>query len=423
MRTDNLTAYLPEVVGKGYGTFWRFRGRYRVVKGSRSSKKSVTTALWYIVNLMKYPDANLLVVRKTYRTIKDSCYAQLKWAIHRLGVDAYFSCKESPLEITYFRPGQDKGQKIFFRGLDTPLKLTSITVETGVLSWLWFEEAYEISSEADFDTVNESIRGKAPPGLFKQITLTFNPWNDRHWLKKRFFDDPDPDTLAMTTNYLCNEFLDEADFRLFEAMKKNNPRRYKVAGLGEWGVVDGLVYENWKEDLFDWRAVSAMPDVESAFGLDFGYTNDPTALFCGLISENQKTIWVFDELYKKGLSNARIFSEIQELGYVKEQITADSAEPKSIDELKQLGLRRIRAAKKGKDSVINGIQKIQDYHIIIHPRCVNFLTEISCYCWEKDKFGKSINEPVDDYNHLMDAMRYALESKIHTRKGGIRVLR
>lgn len=423
MRTDKLTAYLPEIVGKGYGTFWRFRGRYRVVKGSRSSKKSVTTALWYIVNLMKYPDANLLVVRKTYRTIKDSCYAQLKWAIHRLGVDAYFSCKESPLEITYFRPGQEKGQKIFFRGLDTPLKLTSITVETGVLSWLWFEEAYEISSEADFDTVNESIRGKAPPGLFKQITLTFNPWNDHHWIKKRFFDNPDPDTLAMTTNYLCNEFLDEADFRLFEAMKKNNPRRYKVAGLGEWGVVDGLVYENWKEDLFDWRAISAMPDVESAFGLDFGYTNDPTALFCGLISEHQKTIWVFDELYKKGLSNARIFSEIQELGYAKEQITADSAEPKSIDELKQLGLRRIRAAKKGKDSVINGIQKIQDYHIIIHPRCVNFLTEISCYCWEKDKFGKSINEPVDDYNHLMDAMRYALESKIHTRKGGIRVLR
>ena len=419
MRTDNITAYLPEIVGKGYGTFWRFKGRYRVVKGSRSSKKSVTTALWYIVNLMKYPESNVLVIRKTYRTIKDSCYAQLKWAIHRLGADAFFVCKESPLEITYIKTGQ----KIFFRGLDDPLKVTSITVETGVLSWLWVEEAYEISTEADFDTINESIRGKAPPSLFKQITLTFNPWNDRHWLKKRFFDDPDADPLAMTTNYLCNEFLDEADFRLFEAMKKNNPRRYKVAGLGEWGVVDGLVYENWKEDLFDWQAIAAMPDVESAFGLDFGYTNDPTALFCGLISEHQKTIWVFDELYKKGLSNARIFSEIQEMGYVKEQITADSAEPKSIDELRQLGLRRIRAAKKGKDSVINGIQKIQDYHVIIHPRCVNFLTEIGCYCWEKDKFGNSINVPVDDYNHLMDAMRYALESKIHMRKGGISVLR
>lgn len=323
------------------------------------------------------------------------------------------------MEITYIKTGQ----KIFFRGLDDPLKVTSITVETGVLSWLWVEEAYEISTEADFDTINESIRGKAPPGLFKQITLTFNPWNDRHWLKKRFFDDPDADTLAMTTNYLCNEFLDEADRRLFEEMKKNNPRRYNVAGLGNWGVVDGLVYENWEEALFDWQAIAAMPDVESAFGLDFGYTNDPTALFCGLISQHQKTIWVFDELYKKGLSNARIFSDTQEMGYAKEQITADSAEPKSIDELRQLGLRRIRAAKKGKDSVINGIQKIQDYHIIIHPRCVNFLTEISCYCWEKDKFGNAINVPVDDYNHLMDAMRYALESKIHTRKGGITVLR
>lgn len=417
MRTDKLTAYLPEIVGKGYGTFWRFRGRYRVVKGSRSSKKSVTTALWYIVNLMKYPEANVLVIRKTYRTIKDSCYAQLKWAIHHLGADAFFVCKESPLEITYIKTGQ----KIFFRGLDDPLKVTSITVETGVLSWLWVEEAYEISTEADFDTINESIRGKAPPGLFKQVTLTFNPWNDRHWLKKRFFDDSDPDTLAMTTNYLCNEFLDEADFRLFEAMKKNNPRRYNVAGLGNWGVVEGLVYDNWEEKAFDWHEITKLPGVRSAFGLDFGYTNDPSAFFCGLVSEHQKTIWVFDELYKKALTNSMLAAEIKKMGFAKEAISADSAEPKSIEELRQLGLSRVKAAIKGKDSVNNGIQKLQNYHIIVHPRCVNFLTEISCYAWDQDKFGKPINTPVDDFNHLMDAMRYGIVNRppIRTMKGNI----
>lgn len=406
---------LTDIVGGGYGTFWRFKGRYRVVKGSRSSKKSVTMALWTIYNIMIHQQANMLVIRKTYRTIKDSCYAQLKWAIHRFGVDAFFLCKESPLEITYL----PTGQKIFFRGLDDPLKVTSITVETGVLCWLWIEEAYEITKETDFDTLDESIRGKLPQDLFKSVTLTFNPWNDRHWIKARFFDKKDPEVLAMTTNYLMNEFLDESDRKIFERMKVENPRRYNVAGLGEWGVVDGLVYENWEEQLFDWQKVSAMPDVDSAFGMDFGYTNDPTAMFCGLISNNQKTIWVFDELYKKALTNEMIYNEVSKMGYAKEKITADSAEPKSIEELRRLGLRRIKAAGKGKDSVMNGIQKIQDYHIIIHPRCVNFLTEISCYAWEQDKSGTAINRPIDDYNHLMDAMRYAMEDKIH-KPGGMK---
>ena len=407
---------LTDIVGGGYGTFWRFTGRYRVVKGSRSSKKSVTMALWTIYNIMKHQQANMLVIRKTYRTIKDSCYAQLKWAIHRFGVDAFFLCKESPLEITYL----PTGQKIFFRGLDDPLKVTSITVETGVLCWLWIEEAYEITKETDFDTLDESIRGKLPQDLFKSVTLTFNPWNDRHWIKARFFDKKDPEVLAMTTNYLMNEFLDESDRKIFERMKVENPRRYNVAGLGEWGVVDGLVYENWEEQAFDWQKVSAMPDVESAFGLDFGYTNDPTALFCGLISNNQKTLWVFDELYQKALTNEMIANKVKDMGYAKELITADSAEPKSIEELRRLGIRRIKAAEKGKDSIINGIQKIQDYHIIVHPRCVNFLTEISCYAWDKDKFGNAVNKPIDDYNHLMDAMRYALENKIHKR-GGLKI--
>ena len=407
--TRSKAVSLKEVVGKGYNRFWRFRGRYRVIKGSRSSKKSATTSLWFITNIMRHPEANLLVVRKTYRTIKDSCYAQLKWAIHRLGVDAYFLCKESPLEITYI----PTGQKIYFRGLDDPLKVTSITVDHGCLCWMWIEEAYEITSKADFETLDESIRGEVPKGLFKQITLTFNPWSDRHWLKKKFFDvEGDPDVLALTTNYKCNEWLDDADRRNFERMQKGNPRRYRVAGLGEWGIVEGLIYENWEEKPFEVNKISAMSDVKSVFGLDFGYTNDPTAFFCGLISHEQKTIWVFDELYKKALTNRMIYEEVSRMGYAKEQIIADSAEPKSIVELQEFGLRRIIAARKGKDSINNGIQKIQDYHIIIHPRCVNFLREISLYSWEKDRLtNKPTNKPEDCNNHLMDAMRYALEER------------
>lgn len=417
---------LPKMVGKGYATFWHFKGRIRAVKGSRRSKKSKTTALWFIYHMMKHAKANTLVVRKTYRTLKDSCFTELKWAIKQLSVEHLWQVKESPLEMTYI----PTGQKIYFRGLDDPLKITSIAVEVGVLSWMWIEEAYEITSEDDFDTLAESMLGDCPEELWKQITLTFNPWSDKTWIKKRFFDAEDPNVLAITTNYKCNEWLSPADRKVFEDMKVKNPRRYRVAGEGDWGVVDGLVYENWKEQSFTLiskKEYNETPEdkrpqnpvfsdgLDSAFGLDFGYTNDPTALFCGFLSLSEKKLFVWDELYQKGLSNKAIYSEINQMGYIKERITGDSAEPKSIDELKGLGVR-ITGAKKGKDSVNNGIQWIQDLEIIIHPRCVNFLLEISTYQWKKDKFDKKLNEPEDDNNHLMDAMRYALEKYIQKNK-------
>lgn len=402
---------LKSVVGDGYKEFWEFKGRYRIVKGSRASKKSKTTALWYIVNLIKYSGANLLVVRKTYRTLKDSCFTELKWAINRLGVQDYFEIRESPLEITYI----PTKQKIYFRGLDDPFKVTSITVEHGYLCWLWIEEAYEINKEDDFNVLDESIRGslEATPFLFKQITLTFNPWNEKHWIKKRFFDVEDSDILAITTNYMCNEWLDKSDLKVFETMKVNNPKRYKVAGLGEWGIVDGLIYENYEEREFKLDDVLKISGIQSAFGLDFGYTNDPSALFCGLVDKDNKVIYVFDEMYKKGMSNEQIFKEICNMGYVKEKIIADSSEPKSIDRLRELGIYRIRAARKGKDSVNNGIDYIRDFKILIHPKCVNFITEISNYTWDVDKrTNYKMNRPIDDFNHLMDAMRYALEGFI-----------
>lgn len=361
-------------------------------------------ALWVIYNMMKYPESNTLVVRKTYRTLKDSCFTELKWAVNRLGVAEWWDFKESPLEATY----KPTGQKIYFRGLDDPLKITSIAVEVGVLCWMWIEEAYEITSEADFDTLAESMLGDCPEGLFKQITLTFNPWNEKTWIKPRFFDVEDEDILALTTNYMCNEWLSAEDIKVFESMKKRNPRRYNVAGLGNWGIVEGLIYENFEERVFTLDEVS---HCKNAVGLDFGYTNDPSAFFVGFIDLEGKTLYVYDEFYEKALSNKKIADKVSAMGYKKSKITADSAEPKSIDELKTLGLR-IEGAKKGKDSILNGIQWIQDLKIIIHPRCVNFITEINNYTWDEDKFGNKLNRPIDDFNHLMDAMRYGLEQYI-----------
>lgn len=396
---------IKSIVGGGYSEYWKFKGRYRIIKGSRASKKSKTTALYYITKLIAHSGANLLVIRKTFRTLKDSCYTELKWAINRLNVKEFWKITESPLQIEYI----PTGQKIYFRGLDDPLKVTSITVDVGSLCWLWIEEAYEISKEADFNAIDESIRGGVAEGLFKQVTLTFNPWNEHHWIKKRFFDAKSDDILAITTNYLCNEYLDESDLNLFESMKTQNPRRYQVAGLGNWGIVDGLVFENWEEKVFDVEEVTKLPNVKSAFGLDFGYTNDPSAFWCGLIDTTSKTIWVFDEMYERGMQSEDIYNKIVSMGYVKERIVSDSARPDTIDRLRTLGIRKIEGAKKGPDSVMAGVDYIQGFKIIIHPQCVNFLTEISNYTWTEDKTGNKINQPIDDYNHLMDAMRYAVE--------------
>jgi phage terminase large subunit len=250
-----------------------------------------------------------------------------------------------------------------------------------------------------------------PEGYWKRITATFNPWSEKHFVKKRFFDVQHDNVLAMTTTYLDNPYLSETDLQLFEQMKVRNPRRFRVAGLGEFGVAEGLIYNNWSEHRFDIDEIRSRPGIISAFGLDFGYTNDPSTLFCGLLDQNAKQLFVFDEMYEKGLSNKRIAETIQAMGYGKERITADSAEPKSIDELRSLGLR-VKGAAKGKDSIKNGIQWLQDLEIIIHPKCVNFITEISNYTWDQDKFGTKLNVPIDDFNHLMDAMRYALEKYI-----------
>lgn len=393
---------IAKVVGRGYKKFWNFKGRYNVIKGSRASKKSKTTALRWIYLMMKYDKSNLLVIRKTYRTLKDSCWTDLKWATRRLEVESLWSFKESPLEATYL----PTGQKILFRGLDDPLKVTSITVDYGYLCWAWLEEAFEVNSEADFDTLDESIRGELPPNLWKQWVISFNPWNERHWLKKKFFDVSNPDILAQTTNYTCNEWLDEADKRLFENMKINNPRRYNVAGLGNWGITEGLVYDNVH---IDYRfELTYMVNYKTVCGMDFGYTNDPTAFFIGFLDEKNRALYIWDELYEKGLTNRMIYDRLVSMGYGKESIICDSAEPKSIAELRGYGLRA-KAAVKGKDSISHGIQYIQGLTIYIHPRCVNFTTEIQNYTFDKDKFGNAINQPIDDFNHLMDAMRYALE--------------
>lgn len=401
---------LLETVGGGYGEFWRCRKRYRICKGSRGSKKSCTTALWIIYKMMQMPLANTLVMRRYFNTHKDSTFAQLKWAINKWGVKDKWKVTNSPMELTYL----PTGQKILFRGFDDADSITSITVETGFLCWVWIEEAFQVTDETAFNKLDMSIRGEVPEGYFKQITLTFNPWSDKTWIKRRFFDAPDDNTFATTTTYMQNEFLGEDDRQLFEQMKIRNPRRYQIEGLGDWGISEGLIYENWIQEDFDIAKIMHMTDANGQrvykrlFGLDFGFSNDPAAVMAMLGNRDQQTIYIYDEIYKTGMTNSQLADAIKYKGWANVKIKADCSEPKSIKELKDYGCTRVYPCKKGADSLKAGIRRLQDYQLIVHPSCTNAIIELSNYAWDV-KDGLVTSKPIDCYNHLMDAMRYGSE--------------
>lgn len=396
---------IGRIIGKGYGRFWRSKHRYRAVKGGKASKKSSTAALWYIVNMMIYPGSNLLVVRGVFNTHLTSTFAQLKWAINHLGFGEHWKATTNPLQIVYI----PTGQKIIFRGFDDWQKLASTTVDKGYLCWVWIEEAFELTSEQDFEKLDLSVpRGAVPHPLFKQTTLTFNPWSEKHWLKSRFFDKQDKDTLAMTTNYLCNEFLDDVDRDIYERMREEQPRRYAVAGLGEWGISEGLVYERWDVTPFDKGKIGGDPESKDnecwkykhVFGLDYGYTNDPTAFIAMAVNPMEKVLYIYDEHYKTKMLNNEIAAMITAKGYAKERIIADSAEPKSNEDIRRSGIFRITPARKGKDSVLNGISRLQEYRMIVHPDCQNTIMELSSYAWNT-KGDSPMNKPIDSNNHCL----------------------
>lgn len=406
-QTSQIEVNLPDIVGKGYGQFWRSKNFYRVVKGGRGSKKSKTTALYYIVTILKHKWANLLVVRRFSNTNKQSTYTDLKWAANKLKVSHLFKFNESLPEITV----KATGQKILFRGLDDPLKITSITVDTGILSWLWLEEAYQVENQDKFETLVESIRGSIDaPDFFKQITVTFNPWSERHWLKSAFFDEDTrkKDVFADTTTYRVNEWLDQQDIDRYEDLWRTNPRRAAVVANGDWGVAEGLVFENYEVKDFD--IVSIIKRVgETTAGLDFGFTHDPTTFPRLAVDLDNRDLWIYAEHYEHAMTTDDIFKMIVDADMQNAVITADSAEQRLIAELQAKGIRRLVPSIKGKGSINAGIDFMKQFKIYIHPSCMKTIEEFDTYIYKQDKDGRWLNEPIDSNNHIIDAIRYALE--------------
>jgi len=356
---------LQEIVGKGYATFWNFKGDEVIIQGSKGSKKSKTIALRWMYLLKKYPRACLLATRDTATTLKDSVYADLKWACRKLKLDNEWDFKLSPLEAT----NKKTGQKIFFRGLDDWQKIASITIDDPnlILCWIWFEEAFEMDKEETYRNTRMSIRGKLPEGYFNQSVASFNPWNEQHFLVKKLVSKLTPDEkileekgkqeiiteeeqefeyqgkmttqivsqLFMITNYKLNEFLDKKDYARYEKLKKDDYENYKTVGLGMPGVSKGLIFRNWRiEDTEKYKNEFEL----IRRGLDFGYSSDPSAFIQADVDLKRKRIIIFDEFGAIELTNEMLANELKNRLEPYALIKADAAEPKSIAELNNLGI-------------------------------------------------------------------------------------
>lgn len=414
---------LKKIVGSGYDEFWNDKHRYRVVKGGRGSKKSTTTALWFIDNIIKYPLANAVVVRKTFNTHKDSTFAQLKWAALKLGVYEQWDFKVSPLEAIY-RP---TGQKILFRGFDDPLKLTSMTVETGVLCWVWMEEAYEIDEEKDFDTFDESIRGEMPEGLWKQITITYNPWIDSHWTKKRYWDCECPDNVfRLTTTHKCNEYLDDADRKKIEDLQYTNPARYKVVGLGEYGIPGGTYFEEFSESVHVIKPFIIPEDWKRYTTKDYGL--DMLANYW-IAVDYQGRAYVYKELYESNLiissaaerikevnNNDKIYEKFappdlwnrrQETGKSAAEIFGDNGEYliKANNDRVQ-GWYNLKEWLKPYDALDEQTgEAIKTADLKIFNNCVNLIRSLSSITKDEKDPNDCATEP-HNVTHAPDALRY-----------------
>ena len=372
------------------------QSRYQVAWGGAGSGKSHIVARKILYRLLKEHDVNhnILIIRKVDRTIKRSVFKLMRNIIARWKLTPQFDVNLTDKTITY----KLNGSQIMFSGLDDVEKLKSIE---GVTS-IWCEEATELTQE-DFEQLDLRLRGEH--GCLKQITLTLNPISEQHWIKKIFFDDPMQGVFTLHTTYLDNAFIDEEYKMVMENKKKTNPRYYNIYALGNWGTAEGLIFPKVTHRAIRQEEVAGLP---CAQGLDFGYTNDPSAFNQSYVDVPNKRIYVFDGFYEKGLTNAKIAAQIKQLEAHKHKTIADSSEPKSIDYIAAKGVR-IEGAAKGKDSVSAGIDFLSEFEIIVNAHLVEFMTEFNNYSWALGKDGKPTNKPVDDFNHFIDSLRYALE--------------
>lgn len=389
---NNSPAFIP---------YYKNKSRYQVIWGGAGSGKSHKVARRILIRCLEEKH-NYLVARKVSSTLKRSVFALIKnilstWC-KNWGVPLSSVVKFNLTELTITFP--HNGSQIMFTGMDDSEKLKSIE---GVTS-IWCEEATEFIQD-DIEQLDLRLRKSKSNPVLLQITLTFNPISEQHWIKKMFFDDPINDVFTLKTTYLDNNFVDDDYKMVMENKKKTNLRYYNIYALGNWGTSDGLIFSNVSTRLIKESELSRL---QCKQGLDFGYTNDPSSFNESYVDMENRKIYVFDGFYETGLSNAEIATRIKSMEDHRHKTTADSSEPKSIDYLSGKGIN-IAGARKGKGSINTGIDFLLEFEIIVNSHLVDFMVEFNNYAWATDKNGKATNKPADDFNHFIDSLRYATE--------------
>ncbi|HDN2514087.1 TPA: PBSX family phage terminase large subunit [Clostridioides difficile] len=385
--------------------------RYRAMKGSAGSGKSVNVAQDYILKLgdKKYQGANLLVVRKSEATHKYSTYAELTGAINRIygkQADKYWKTTLNPLEIK----SKVTGNSIIFRGVNDAKqreKLKSINFSKGKLTWVWCEEATELM-ESDIDILDDRLRGiLTNPNLYYQMTFTFNPVSATHWIKRKYFDYKNDDIFTHHSTYLQNRFIDEAYYRRMQMRKEQDPEGYKVYGLGEWGETGGAILKNYvihefptEFEYFDNMRLSQ----------DFGFNHANAILRIGF---KDGELYICNEIYVHEMDTSEIIKIANSRGLEKTLFMyCDSAEPDRIKMWKSAGYKA-KGVKKGPGSVKAQIDYLKQLRIHVHPSCINTIKEMQQWKWKQDeRTGLYLDEPIEFMDDAMAALRYSVDNKL-----------
>jgi len=376
------------------------------MKGSAGSGKSVDAAQSYILRLMKDKGRNLLCVRKSEVTNRDSAFAELIGAINRMGFGNHFTATVNPLSITC-----KNGNKVIFRGVNDEKqreKLKSITFDKGKLTDVWIEEATELT-QSDFEIIDDRLRGELPSGQFYQIKMTFNPVNVSHWIKKAFFDTSDPNVLTHHSTYLDNRFVDEAYKQRMVRRKEIDPEGYRIYGLGEWGELGGLILTNWKvggendkpisQDLQHYDSVTV--------GQDFGFNHANAILLLGFKDGN---IYILREVYVHEKDTSEIIPLAKDIPKNK-MMYCDSAEPDRIKMWRTAGYWAYPVEKE-QGSVKAQIDWLKQRKIFVHPSCTNTIRELNQWKWKKDERQNIyLDQPVEIFDDAMAALRYGIEGQ------------
>lgn len=372
--------------------------------GGASSGKShgvIQKVVFKACQNWKYP-RKVLFLRKVGATVHDSIFEDVKQCL-----ESWQLLDKCKVNNSAYRIELPNGAQFIFKGLDNPEKIKSIKGVSDVV----MEEASEFTLD-DYTQLTLRLRDKRHKD--KQIYLMFNPVSKSNWVYNAFFVKNPKNTIVYQTTYKDNRFLDRVTVENIEELANRNEAYYKIYALGEFATLDKLVFPKYEKRLLNKRELEHLP---AYFGLDYGFINDPSALLHVRIDDENKRLYVVEEFVKKGLTNDKIAEAIKTLGYAKEEIQADSAEKKSNQELRNLGIARVVDVKKGPGSVMQGIQYLLQYDWIVDERCVKLIEELENYTWKKDKkTNEYTNEPVDSYNHCIDAIRYALQNRIYKAK-------